>query len=439
MMARKPTQGEVVQDKRKPATRVKAGSLAAALKDVLDVVESRNTIPVLANVLVEARDGVITLVGTDLDIIARRTLASDDRDGPASQDWMGKVRPLAMTVPARALASIVGSFEAEAMVTLIAPERGGGSASPGGSATAGDETRAVISAGRARFRLSCLPVDDFPATMAFPVKHSFTMGAAALADALAAVDYAVSTEETRYYLNGVYLHTAQAPGEPQVLRLAATDGNRLARRTLDVPEGAAAIGDAQGGIIIARKTVRLLDRLLPEAVKACGDGKMAEVLIEVAADGKKLRFAMPAVDGGEVEILAKAIDGSFPDYGRVIPTGNDKRAVIGREALIGALRRVSLLSPKESRAVKAEFGERGLRLSVVNAELGLAEEDLACEWDGPDFAVGFNGSFWRESLGALAGDDVIMRFADAGGPALVTGTDDEAEARFVQVLMPMRV
>lgn len=413
-------------DPRKPATRVRAGALAAALKDVRDVVEGRSTIPILGNVLLEAQDGAIHLDATDLDIVATRQLASDDRDGPASKEWIESIRSFRMTVPGKALVDIVGSFDGDAMVTLTAPH--------------GEETRATIACGRSRFRLACLPVEDFPVRPPFEVEHSFEMAASQLADALAAVDYAVSTEETRYYLNGVYLHTAQLPGEAQVLRLAATDGHRLARRTLDVPAGAAALE----GIIVPRKTVRLLDRLLPAAIKACGEGKPCDVLIEVASGGRALRFVMPAADAGEVEIVAKAIDGTFPDYGRVIPTANDKRAVIAREPLIAALRRVSVLSHKESRAVKAEFAEDGLRLSVANADLGLAEEELACGWGDAPFEAGFNGSYWREALERLAGDEVVMRFSDPGGPALLTGTDDGdegngAEARFVQVLMPMRV
>lgn len=414
-------------DPRSPATRVKAGTLAAALKAVRDVVEGRSTIPILQNVLVEAGDGRITVMATDLDIIASCSFASDDRDGPATKEWIESIRPFATTLPGAALGDVVGGFDGEAMVTLTGPQ--------------GDEARATIAAGRSRFRLACLPADDFPASMPFEVEHSFEIGAAALGDALASVDYAVSTEETRYYLNGVYLHTAQAEGEPQVLRLAATDGNRLARRTLDVPEGAAAIGDERGGIIIGRKTVRLLDRLLPVAVKACGEDKPCEVLIDIARDGRALRFALPGADESEIEILSKAIDGSFPDYNRVIPVGNERRAVLPREQLMAALRRVSLLAPKESRAVKAEFSGSGLKLSVCNAELGLGEEELACDWAGKDFAVGFNGTFWREALARFACDEIIMLFGDAGGPAVLLGPDDEAPpaARFVQVIMPMRV
>lgn len=410
-------------DGRKPAVRVRAGTLASALKDVRDAVAGKNTIPILSMVLLRAGDGKIALSATDLDQWVVRDLASDDRDGAASKEWIESIRGFSAALPARALSDIVGGFDADAMVTITGPTP--------------DEPRAIVAGGRSRFKLACLPAEEFPTPPPISVAHEFEMPATRLLDAVASIDFAVSTEETRYYLNGIYLHTDQLPGEPQVLKMAATDGHRLARLILDVLEGAAALP----GIIVPRVPLRQLERLLQEAVKAAGEQKVASVHVEINEGGDRLQFTMGTADDGEVMLVTKAIDGTFPDYGRVIPLGNEKRATLNREQLIGAIKRVAVLTTKESSAVKASFADGTLTLSVSNPELGQAEEEIACEWVGVPLEIGFNGRYWRECLGAIAQDNVTMHLQDAGGPTLIVGADDDAgpASRYVQVLMPMRV
>lgn len=427
-----------VTDKRKPATRVKAGSLLAALKDVRDAAASRDVIPVLGHVLIEAGDGTIGITATDLDMWAARTLPSDDRDGPASREWLDAIRPFALCLPAKALAAVLGGFDADAMVTLTAPY-GGGSAAPDGSATAGpapegDETRATIAAGRARFRLACLPVADFSGMPPMDGEHQFELPASRLDDALAVVRHAVSSEETRYYLNGVYTHVAQEAGRPQELRFAATDGHRLARLVQEVPDGAADLPP----MIVPRRTVALLASLSDAAAKG---GPEAMVQVEMDRGGTRARWTMPAADGGEVTVLAKAVDGQFPDYGRVIPSGATRWAVVNRAELVEAVRRMLRLAHKESRCVRAEFGSDRLCLSISNADVGDAREDLPCTLEGEAITIGFNGEFWLQALAALATDDVRIGMTDPAGPAAVLAAeeDDIGTARLVQVLMPMRV
>lgn len=413
-------------DKRKQATRIAAGVLKAALADVLGAVEAKNLIPILANVLIEAGEGKIVLVGTNLDIMVSRTCASADRDGPGSADWIASIRPFTVTVPAKPLAAILAEMAAEAMVVLELVD---------------DGTRLTVSAGRARFKLHTLPAAEFPLLVNTGMPHGFDLGCGALADALAAVEHAISSEETRYYLNGIYVHPAQLEGEPQWLVLAATDGNRLARLRLAPPDGAASFPAA----IWPRGAVALLDKLLRTAAKTEEKDQPApEVLVEANEGGTMLRFTMDAADGGEITLLTKAIDGTFPDYVRVIPHDPPRSLVVDRIALAQAVKRVGVLSPAASRAVKVEIGPDRIELVVHQADLGEAREEVPCVFEGEALAIGFNGQFAREGLLALASDEVSLAFTDAGSPVLLraaqTGAGDGVDpARLVQVLMPMRV
>jgi DNA polymerase-3 subunit beta len=414
-------------DTRKRATRIKAGTLRAALKDVDGVVQARNTIPMMAHVVIDARDGRLALTASDMDMWARRDLASDDRDGPASADWLASIRPFAICVPAKALGDVLAKIDGDAMVTLTAPEPGG-------------DSRVSVKAGRARFQLICLPAADFPVPPPLEVETSFEMPCSALADAFAAVEHAISSEETRYYLNGVYVHTAQVKGEPQWLRLASTDGSRLARLSIEPPEGAACWPAA----IVGRLTVSLLDKLLTVAAKSVGDGaEPAQVLIESCAAGR-VRFAMPAADGGEIEVIAKTVDGTFPDYERVIPADPPLRAVIDRAAFMEAVGRVAVMATGKTRILSAEFGEDRVRLIGRSAELGDGEEEIDCAYEGDAMVIGFNSAFMLDALKAVASDHVSLRFSDGGGPIRIAGClgpdlHFNETGALVQVVMPSRV
>ena len=417
-------------DKRKNAVRVRAGALAKALGDVAGIVETRKTVPILAHVLFAAGEGRIVLTATDLDIYGVRELASDDRDGADSAKWLGAIKPFSVALPASALMAVVKHFDADAMVTIEAPDEAGVS-------IAG---QVIIKAGQARFKLNALPVADFPTeALCMTEGCNFAMPASQLADVLAGVDYAISTEETRYYLNGVFVTPAQVAGEAQTLAFVATDGHRMARKAICPPDGAASFVP----MILPRKAVGILGKLLPAAAKA-EDGALADLL--TSADGKRIEVSLPASDGGTMRMVSKAIDGTFPDYTRVIPTGNDLRAVIDREALHEALGRIGVMCGDKTRCIRAEFTKDCLTLTVANAELGEGSEELPCDYAGAALTIGFNGGYWREVLAALAGDNVLMCMADAGAPVLVV--DAAAAKEFdgapqglphVQVLMPMRV
>lgn len=411
-------------DKRKPAFRIAAKAFAKALADVVEVTPAggKDTIPILNTVRIEAAGGVLTLTGCDLDQWIIRTLPTADRE-PNAADWLASIRPFSTCVPARALLAIVKQIDGDAMVTIAGADD--------------KESRVTITAGRSRFRVACLPVSDFPFPTRPDFEHSFSIAAATLRDVFARVEHAVSTEETRYYLNGIYMH-------PEGLdqRFAATDGNRLARIAQDGPDGAASFP----AVIIGRRTVAVLDKLLDAAIKVdqstSDDAAMAceRPMVEVDADslGRVIYWHMPAVDGGEVTLIAKTVDGTFPDYLKVIPTTSTKVLTIEREALTAAIKRVAAVCSDKTRAVKLELdGADKAVVSTASADIGDAMEELPCAYAGDALTIGFNADFWRSCLGAVATDNVVIKFTDAGGPCRIEAEGDESA--LVQVLMPLRV
>lgn len=406
------------EDRRVARVRVRAGTLLAGLKDVAGAVEGRNTIPILGNVLFAVSGASsIELTGTDLDLWVVRELACEKQD--AGERWF------TLTLPAKPLLAVIGEFDADAMVTISAPTEG--------------EGRATIAAGRSRFKLPVLPAEEFPLPPPIAVAASLELSCSQLADAFAAVEHAISTEETRYYLNGIYIH---AEADDLSLRMATTDGHRLARLLLpDIEEAT-----AWPAMIVARKTVALLDRLLAGAAKTTEgkDTAPAQVALDAGGTvpGSMVRFLMDTVDGGSIELVAKTIDGEFPDYVRVIPTTVEVTALVDRAALGAAIKRVAVLAEAKSRAVKATFGPDSLTLTGRSAELGEAVEALPCHFDGEHLEIGFDAKYWRDALGALACDTVAMGMTDAGGPARIRaleGDDGSEGERLVQVLMPVRV
>lgn len=408
-----------VTDPRKPAFRIAAKALAGALKDVCEVCPpgSKETIPILNGVLIDVGDGVVTLTACDLDQWIMRTVATADRDGPASAEWLASIKPFGMVIPARPLLAIVKEIDGEAMVELAAP-------------LDKSDARATIKAGRARFRVKCLPVADMPMPPPADVEHNFSLPATQLRDVFANVEHAISSEETRYYLNGIYMHAVDLDQ-----RFAATDGHRLARRVIDGPDGAASFP----AVIVGRKTIAVLDKLLEAAAKGASEDDPALVDIEADANARALTWMMPAADGGEVTLIAKTIDGDFPDYARIIPQAASLVLTIDRVALIEAVRRVATVAASKTRIVKLDLAEGLATVSSSSPDIGEASEDVAGEYLGAALTIGFDSKYWREALGAIATDKVVMRFSDAGAPVLIEPENTGDAAALVQVLMPCRV
>jgi len=282
--------------------------------------------------------------------------------------------------------------------------------------SSGDRASLTIRAGRSRFSLQTLPESDFPDLAAGEMTHKFSMPAKDLKRLIDKTQFAISTEETRYYLNGIYLHVA-ASGKANKLRAVATDGHRLAQVDLDAPKGA----EGMPGIIVPRKTVGEVQRLIEDLD--------AEIAIELSQS--KIRFSI-----GDVVLTSKLIDGTFPDYGRVIPAGNDKTLIVNKPDFEAAVDRVSTVSSERGRAVKLALSAGKLILTVTNPDSGSATEELEVEYDADALDIGFNSRYLLDIAAQIEGDVAVLKLADPGSPTLV---QDKDAAGALYVLMPMRV
>jgi len=363
-------------------------ALLKSLGHVQSVVERRNTIPILANVLIRASGSDVSFAATDMEIEINETAP-------------GQVaKPGAVTALAHTLYEIVRKLPEGAQVELASS----------------NANQLTLSSGRSNFKLGCLPVEDFPKMPEGDLKHKFTLSASDLRNLIDRTRFAMSTEETRYYLNGLYLHTAKTKNV-EVLRAVATDGHRLARVEMPAPAGAKGIP----GIILPRKTVGEVRKLIEET---SGD-------IEIALSEAKVRFTF---DG--VVITSKLIDGTFPDYERVIPSGNDKSMEVDSRLFAAAADRVATISSEKSRAVKLSLTPGHLVLSANSPEAGSATEALEVKYDGALLDIGFNARYLLDIMQQMEGEGAKFSLADATAPAII---QDVSDASALYVLMPMRV
>ena len=367
---------------------IERATLLKSLSHVQSVVERRNTIPILSNVLLEATaDGRIRLMATDLDLqVVESIEAAIDQPG-------------ATTVSAHTLFDIARKLPEGSQVELVAAEG-----------------KMQVNAGRARFNLSTLPRDDFPVIAEGELPVKFELPAATLRQIIDKTRFAISTEETRYYLNGIFFHVADNDGSP-VLKAAATDGHRLARVTVPRPEGAETMPD----VIVPRKCIAELRKLLDEV-----DGS-----VEITLSPTKIRFGL-----GNAVLTSKLIDGTFPDYSRVIPTGNDKMLKIDPRSFEEGVDRVATIATEKTRAVKMALERDKITLSVTSPENGTAAEEVPGDYTSEGFEIGFNARYLLDILGQIEGDTVEVHLADAAAPTLIREND---KAPALYVLMPMRV
>jgi DNA polymerase-3 subunit beta len=279
----------------------------------------------------------------------------------------------------------------------------------------------TVTADRYRSNLATLPRDDFPVIAETDLPTKFSLDAETLRDIIDGTRFAISTEETRYYLNGIFLHVV--PGETPKFRAVATDGHRLARIELDVPDGAAGMPD----VIVPRKCVAEIRKLLDEV-----DGP-----VEVQLSSSKIRFKLGSKNENGAVLTSKLIDGTFPDYSRVIPTANDRLLRIDRKSLSEGVDRVAAIATTEkTRAVKIALGHDKVTLSVTSPENGTASEEIPADYASPEFEVGFNYRYLLDILDQVDSDLVEVHLADAAAPTLIR-VDDASAALYV--LMPMRV
>ena len=358
--------------------------LLKALGHVQSVVERRNTIPILSNVLIEARDdGSLRLMATDLDLQVDESVAAQVAQAGAT------------TVPAHTFFDIVRKLPEGSQVELAA-----------------SDGKMQVLAGRARFNLSTLPRDDFPVIAEGELPTRFELPAATLRQIIDKTRFAISSEETRYYLMGIFLHVVD-----DKLKAAATDGHRLARITLPRPDGAEGMPD----IIIPKKCVGELRKLLDEV----------EGTAEVSLSPTKVRFGL-----GSAVLTSKLIDGTFPDYNRVIPTGNDKLLKLDPKSFAAGVDRVATIASEKTRAVKMSVDRDKITLSVTSPESGTATEEIAADYGSDNLEIGFNARYLMDILAQIEGDSVEVHLADAAAPTLLRENDASPA---LYVLMPMRV
>ena len=373
---------------------VEQSALVAATARVSSVVSARNTIPILSNVMIEADRGEVWMVATDLDMEIRVGL-----DAEIAQ-------PGSVTVPANTLNEIARNAPKGAEIVL---------------SLSADDPRVKVVFGRSRYQLPMLPAGDFPVFAGPAEVTELVLPAAELATLLDRVHFAMSTDETRYYINGTYLQAVAVEGRP-MLRTVATDTHRLA-----LDETPLAAGLDFPGAILPRKTVGEFRRML--------EGRSGAVRLWIGRTSIRLSI-------GDAVLTSKLIDGSFPDYVRVIPTAWDREITIDRALLAGAVKRVSLMSAEKTRSTKLTIDDGVMTLTVRNMEAGVAVEQVEIDdpEGGPCFEIGFNARFILDALDQTESRRVVLRFsAPASAARLDPHPAETAATGALCVLMPLRV
>ena len=368
---------------------IERAALLKALGHVQSAVERRNTIPILSNVLLSAERDRLTFSATDLDLeIIDQAFAQVEQPGQ-------------ITAPAHTLYEIVRKLPDGADVALT---------------FTGEDPRLMVQAGRSRFSLPVLPAGDFPVMSSDGLGGQLTVDVNDLIRLIDKTRFAISAEETRYYLNGLYLHTVTENGV-QKLRAVATDGSRLALAEMPAPEGAA----GAPGVIVPRKTIGEARRLLDDAGET----------VELQISPQKVRFDMNGA-----ALTSKVIDGNFPDYTRVIPKDNTRIVRIDAKLFAKAVDRVATISAEKSRSVRMAIESGRVVLTVRNMEAGQAVEELEVDYDGDAFELSFNARYLMDITDQISGEMAELRFGGPNDPALVL---DPGDADVQYILMPLRV
>ncbi len=367
---------------------VERSSILRALSHVQSVVEKRSTIPVLSNVKLEIEGDNLRLTATDMEISITETL-------PVKTSARG-----ATTLPAQVLYEIIRKLPEGSDIEFVESKAG----------------QVEVKAGRSKFKLLSLPIDTFPALETNDLPHKFTLAAKEMRALIDKVRFAISNEETRYYLNGIYLHTGEENGV-EVLRTASTDGHRLARVSVSLPQGAAEIP----GVIIPKKTVNELRKLLAEYQ---GD-------VEVSLSETKIIFTF-----GDAIISSKLIDGKFPDYDRVIPKNNDKILEVNTREFTEAVDRVSTVSVEKARAIKLSVKTGQISVSTDSPDGATASEELEASYSADPIETGYNFRYILDMMGQIEGETTQFMLADSASPALVR---DPGDVSVLYVIMPMRI
>ncbi len=368
---------------------IERANLLKTLSHMQSIVERRNTIPVLANIKIEALGDGISFKATDMD-----TEITEITDAQVIEKG-------AITAPAHMLYDIVRKLSDGSQIELTYPDEKGGLS---------------ISSARSKFSLSTIPAEDFPVIASDKLPINFTLEKEELKALIDKTKFAVSTEQTRYYLNGIYVH-AKKDGQEKVLRVVATDGHRLACVESALPQGAEDVK----GAIIPRKTVAEIRKLLDDTSAAQVDISLSE---------NKIKFLL-----NDVTLTSKLIDGTYPDYERVIPTGNDKTLTMPVKELASGVDRVSVVAER-TKAIKMTTAENKVTVLTSSPDLGDASEELSANYSAASIEVGYNFRYLLDILNEIKGENVQITFSDGSSPSILSDPEDKSS---LYVLMPMRV
>ena len=373
---------------------IKANSsdLLKALNHIHGIVEVRHTLPILSNIVLSAENNELSLSSTNLDIYC-----SDKIDAEI-------VNSGEISVPAITFFEIVKRLPSGSDVILSISD---------------EDTELILKCGRSKFNLSTLKTEDFPILSDKDLSTNFVISADELSRMIDKTKFAISNEETRYYLNGIFFHKAES-NSIKFLRAVATDGHRLAQYDIPLPQGAEEIT----GIIIPKKTVFELRKVLDDA-----DGD-----VSVSLNENKIKFSF-----NNLKIISKVIDGTFPDYTKVIPQNNDKKFKTNNSELKNAIDRVSAVAINEetkSKAIKLTIDNNKLNLSVESQSKGSAKEEIDISYSNEKVDIGFNSRYLLDICNEVDGDEIDVNLLDSISPAIILDKTDE---NLFFVLMPMRI
>ncbi|MDB6132435.1 MAG: polymerase beta subunit [Verrucomicrobiales bacterium] len=369
--------------------RISKEKLLEGLQQVQNVVSSRATLPVLSNVLIEAESSGLRFTTTDLDIVVSGRIAvTEEPDGPLEIMETGSV-----TLPARRLAAIVRELPASEVTVTV-----------------DSENTAAIRCGNSFFKILGLPAEDFPPPPKFEDVKEFILTQKTLRDALKKTAYAISTDETRYVLNGIYCQFKE-----NKMTLVATDGRRLAMTEAEVefPES------NEAAVIVPTKAVSELQRLLKD--------DQGQLVIRIGA--RQIAFEL-----NQSLLVSKLIEGNYPNFRQVIPGAANERVTLEREAFLQAAQRVSLLAPDKSNSVKLHFTKDNIEITANSADIGEARESIAVKYNGPNMAIAFNPEYLVAPFRNLDADEIFLDLIDEVSPGVI-----KIASPFLYVLMPMRV
>ena len=372
--------------------KINSSDLLKALSHIHGIVEVRHTLPILSNIILKAKDNELTLSSTNLDIYCADKIK-------AEVSIAGEISVSAVT-----FFEIVKRLPSGSEVMMTMEE---------------DENEIILKCGRSKFNLSTLKTDDFPIISDNDLSTNFVLSADELIRIIDKTKFAVSNEETRYYLNGIFLHKADR-NSIQFLRAVATDGHRLAQYDIPLPQGAEEIT----GIIIPKKTIFELRKVLDDAN---GD-------VNISLNENKIKFTF-----NDLKIISKVIDGTFPDYTKVIPKNNNKNFKTNNNELKNAIDRVSAVAANEeskSKAIKLSLEDNKLNLSVESQSKGSANEIIDISYDGDKVDIGFNSKYIIDICNEVDGEEVDISLLDSVSPAIILDKTDE---NLFFVLMPMRI